>query len=54
MTIRELKKYLLEHRGDRAAFEAFMDRLDAQPQGELHGEVDAEQFRQLLEAHRHT
>ena len=52
MTMGELKKYVLEHRNDQAAFQAFMDRVDAQPQGQVYGEVDAEQFSVLVEQHR--
>ena len=35
MTMGELKKYVLEHRNDRAAFQALMDR----------GEYEMQQFR---------
>ncbi|MGK7877946.1 MAG: hypothetical protein AB4426_32950 [Xenococcaceae cyanobacterium] len=52
MTMRELKKYILEHRNDQAAFQALMERVDAQPQDQVYGEVDAEQFAALLEQHR--
>lgn len=52
MTMAELKKYVLEHRNDRAAFEALMDRVDAQPQNRVYGEVDAKNFSLLLEQHR--
>lgn len=52
MTMAELKKYVLEHRNDRAAFEALMDRVDAQPQDRVYGEVDAKDFSLLLEEHR--
>lgn len=50
--MRELKKYILEHRNDQAAFQALMERVDAQPQNQVYGEVDAEQFSALLEQHR--
>ncbi len=53
MTMQELKKYVLEHRNDQAAFQELMDRIDAQPQEQVYGEVDAEQFSALLEQHRH-
>ena len=52
MTIRELKKYVLKHRNDQAAFQALMDRIDTQPQEQVYGEVDAEEFSTLLEQHR--
>ncbi|MGK7896369.1 MAG: hypothetical protein AB4372_22825 [Xenococcus sp. (in: cyanobacteria)] len=50
--MRELKKYVLEHRNDQAAFQALMDRVDAQPQEQVYGEVNAEQFSALFEQHR--
>jgi mannitol-1-phosphate/altronate dehydrogenase len=31
MTISELRSYVLQHRSDRAAFYALMDRLNANP-----------------------
>ncbi|MGB0560574.1 MAG: DUF6887 family protein [Spirulinaceae cyanobacterium] len=52
MTLRELKQYVLAHRGDRAAFAALMERVEAQPANQVHGAVDAEVFGQLLEQHR--
>lgn len=52
MTIRELKKYVLEHRNDQEAFQALMDRVDAQPQEQVYGEIDAEEFSVLVEQHR--
>ena len=52
MTMGELKKYVLAHRNDQAAFQALMDRVDAQPQNQVYGEVDAEEFSALLEQHR--
>ncbi|MEA5509696.1 hypothetical protein VB715_07955 [Crocosphaera sp. UHCC 0190] len=52
MTMEELKKYVLENRGDQAAFQALMDRVDAQPKNELYGSVNAEEFSTLLEQHR--
>lgn len=53
MTMGELKKYVLEHRNDKAAFQVLMDRVDAQPQQEVYGEINAEQFPKLLEQRRH-
>ena len=52
MPLQELKKYVLEHRDDRAAFQVLMDRVDALPQDQIYGDVDAEQFSELLEQHR--
>jgi hypothetical protein len=52
MTMRELKNYVLEHREDREAFEALMDRVDAQPKGKIYGKEDAadiERFSSLLD-----
>ncbi len=31
MTNAELKQYFLKHRGDRAAFQAYLDRLNERP-----------------------
>jgi hypothetical protein len=31
MSKSELKQYFLKHRGDRAAFQAYLDRLNQQP-----------------------
>ena len=52
MTIGELKKYVLEHRDDKAAFQALMERIDAQPQDRVYGEVNPEQFSEILKQHR--
>ncbi|NEP10060.1 MAG: hypothetical protein F6K14_07550 [Symploca sp. SIO2C1] len=52
MTMQELKKYVLEHRNNQAAFHALMERIDAQPQDQIYGEVDTEKFAELLEQHR--
>ena len=52
MTMGELKKYVLEHRNDQVAFQALVDRVDAQPQEQVYGEVNAEQFSALFEQHR--
>jgi len=52
MTMGELKKYVLEHRNDQVAFQALMERIDAQTQDQVYGEVDAEQFSALLQQHR--
>lgn len=52
MTMGELKKYVLEHRDDKAAFQALMERIEAQPQEQVYGEVDSEQFSEILKQHR--
>jgi ribosomal protein S4 len=52
MTMRELKKYVLQHRNDQAAFQELMDRIDAQPQQQVYGDVDVEQFSALLEQYQ--
>lgn len=52
MTMGELKKYVLEHRDDKAAFQALMERIDTQPQEQVYGEVNPEQFSEILEQHR--
>jgi hypothetical protein len=52
MTMRELKKYVLEHRNDETAFQELMDRIDAQPQEQVYGDVDVEQFSALLEQYQ--
>ncbi len=52
MTLRELKQYVLKHRNDQPAFEALMDRIDRQPEKQVYGEVNAEEFSTLLEQHR--
>ncbi|MEB3215906.1 MAG: hypothetical protein VKN72_06580 [Nostocales cyanobacterium 94392] len=52
MTMKELKKYVLENRNDETAFQALMERVDAQPQDQVYGEVDAEEFSAILEQHR--
>ncbi|MEM9216051.1 MAG: hypothetical protein AAGD25_17105 [Cyanobacteria bacterium P01_F01_bin.150] len=51
MTLGELKQYVLKHRDSQSAFEALMDRIDAQPQQHVYGDVDANEFRHLLELH---
>ncbi|MDY6784066.1 MAG: hypothetical protein SW833_16215 [Cyanobacteriota bacterium] len=31
MSVAELKQYFLKHRGDRAAFQAYLDRINQRP-----------------------
>ena len=52
MTMGELKKYVLENRNDQVAFQALRDRVDAQPQDQVYGEINAEQIFTLVEQHR--
>ena len=52
MTMGELKKYVLAHRNDQAAFQALMDRVDAQPQEQVYGDINSEQFSKLVEQQR--
>ena len=47
MTLRELKKYVLEHRNDQIAFQALMDRVGSQEQAQVYNEVDVQQFSTL-------
>jgi uncharacterized coiled-coil protein SlyX len=54
MTLRELKKYVLEHRNDQTAFQALMDRVDSQAQSQVYDEVDIEQFSMLVDQHLHS
>jgi len=54
MTIKELKKYVLEHRNDRAAFQALMERVDEQPERQVYGEVDSVQFFELVQEYRRS
>ncbi|MEA5468784.1 DUF6887 family protein [Spirulina sp. 06S082] len=50
--MKELKKYVLDHRHDQTAFQVLMERIDCQPQDKVYGEVNTEQFSALLEQHR--
>ncbi|NEQ95775.1 MAG: hypothetical protein F6K30_03430 [Cyanothece sp. SIO2G6] len=54
MTLGELRQYVLEHRNDQLAFEALMERINAQPQPQqqVYGEVDAGEFRDLVQQYR--
>jgi uncharacterized coiled-coil protein SlyX len=53
MTLRELKKYVLEHRNDQTAFQALMDRVDSQAQPQVYQDVDVQQFSTLINQHLH-
>jgi hypothetical protein len=39
MTIKQLKKCVLEHRNDQAAFQALMERVEEQPQRQVYVEL---------------
>jgi uncharacterized coiled-coil protein SlyX len=54
MTLRELKKYVLEHRNDQTAFQALMERVDSQAQDQVYDEVDVQQFSTLVDQHLHS
>jgi hypothetical protein len=54
MTLRELKRYVLEHRNDQAAFQALMERVDSQAQAQVYDEVDIQQFSRLVDQHLHS
>ena len=54
MTLRELKRYVLEHRNDQGAFRALMDRVDSQLQAQVYNEVDVQQFSKLVDQHLHS
>jgi hypothetical protein len=54
MTMRELKKYVLEHRNDQTAFQALMDRVDSQARDQVYNEVDVQQFSILVDQHLHS
>jgi uncharacterized coiled-coil protein SlyX len=51
MTLRELKKYVLEHRNDQTAFQALMDRVGSQEQDQVYGEIDVQKFATLVDKH---
>lgn len=51
MTMRELKKYVLENRNDQAAFQALMERVDSQAQAQVYSEVNIHQFSTLVDQH---
>ena len=53
MTMRELKKYVLEHRNDQTAFQALMDRVGSQEQAQVYGEIDVQKFATLVDKHLH-
>jgi len=51
MTLQELKRYVLEHRNDQAAFQALMDRVDSQAQVQVYNDVDVQQLSTLVDQH---
>ncbi len=51
MTLRELKRYVLEHRNDQSAFQALMDRVDSQAQAQVYNDVNIQQFSTLVDQH---
>ena len=51
MTMRELKKYVLEHRNDQTAFQSLMDRVDSLAEDQVYDEVDIQQFSKLVDQH---
>ncbi len=53
MTLRELKKYVLEHRNDQIAFQALMDRVGSQEQAQVYEEIDVQKFATLVDQHLH-
>jgi uncharacterized coiled-coil protein SlyX len=53
MTLRELKKYVLEHRNDQTAFQVLMDRVGSQEQDQVYGEIDVQKFATLVGQHLH-
>ena len=52
ITIKELKKYVLEHREDLEAFQTLVNRIDEQPHKKLHDDVSLERFSELLREHQ--
>jgi hypothetical protein len=61
MSNTELKKYFLRHRGDRAAFQAYLDRINQPPQKNIASPGDPDfddkvqaAIRQKLEAARNS
>ena len=53
MTLRELKKYVLEHRNDQIAFQALMDRVGSQVKNQIYEEIDVQKFATLVDQHLH-
>ena len=54
MTMRELKRSVLEHRNDQTAFQVLMDQVDSQVQEQVYDEVDVQQFSTLVDQHTHS
>ncbi len=54
MTKSELKRYLLEHRNDNEAFEALMDKINAEPNPRFYTVDKIGVLEDLVEAKRHA
>jgi hypothetical protein len=52
MTIKQLKKYILEHREDQEVFTIFMDKIEAQSSNKIYNANDIEQFSDILKQHQ--
>jgi hypothetical protein len=54
MTIKQLRKYILEHREDQEAFKIFMDRIDSKPSDQIYDatDTDMERFSEILKEHQ--
>lgn len=52
MSKSELKRYLLEHRNDNEAFEALMDKINAEPNPKLYTIDEVDVLEDLVEAKR--
>jgi hypothetical protein len=54
MSKSELKRYLLEHRNDKEAFYALMDKINAEPNQKYYTVDEADVLQELIEAKRDT
>lgn len=52
LTMKELKKYVLENRNDEDAFRVLVDRIEQQPTKQIHNEASLEKFSELLQKHQ--
>ncbi len=52
MSKSELKSYLLEHRNDKEAFYALMDKINAEPNQKFYSVDEADILQELIEAKR--